>query len=83
MELMSLVGVVADVNTVVMASRIFEMVGQRDELIHMKRSTDSLTSLIFLQYYQHFYDMDADAKFLIDLHQQRKPGVFFCNGLQK
>jgi hypothetical protein len=94
MELMSLIGVVADVNTVVMASRVFEMVGQRDELIHMKRSIDSLTSLTFLHYYQHFYDsllslhykyndMDAAAKFLIDLHQQRKPGVFFCNGLQK
>ncbi|OEL34677.1 Pentatricopeptide repeat-containing protein [Dichanthelium oligosanthes] len=94
MELMSLVGVVGDVNTVVIASRVFEMVGQRDELIQMKRSIDSLTSLPFLQYYQHFYDsllslhfkyndMDAAAKFLIDLHQQRKPRVFFCNGLQK
>ncbi|RCV13120.1 hypothetical protein SETIT_2G321700v2 [Setaria italica] len=94
MELMSLVGVVADVNTVVIASRVFEMVGQRDELIQMKRSIDSLTSLPFLQYYQHFYDsllslhfkyndMDAAAKFLINLHQQRKPSVFFPNGLQK
>lgn len=94
MELMSLVGVVADVNTVVIASRVFEMVGQRDELIHMKRSIDSLTSLPFLQYYQHFYDsllslhfkyndMEAAAKFLIDLHQQQKPSVLFCNGLQK
>jgi len=93
MELMSLVGVVADVNTVVIASHVFEMVGQRDELIQMKRSIDSLTSLPFLQYYQHFYDsllslhfkyndMDAAAKFLINLHQQRKPSVF-CNGLQK
>jgi len=94
MELMSLVGVVADVNTVVIASHVFEMVGQRDELIQMKRSIDSLTSLPFLQYYQHFYDsllslhfkyndMDAAANFLINLHQQRKPSVFFCNGLQK
>lgn len=94
MELMSLIGVVADVNTVVMASHVFEMVGQRDELIQMKRSIDSLTSLTFLQYYLHFYDsllslhfkyndMDAAAKFLIDLHQQQKPGVLFCNGLQK
>ncbi|KAF8700855.1 hypothetical protein HU200_034221 [Digitaria exilis] len=94
MELMSLVGVVGDVNTVVIASRVFEMVGQRDELIKMKISIDSLTSLPFIQYYQHFYDsllslhfkyndMDAAAKFLINLYQQRKPSVFFCNGLQK
>ncbi|KAG2645465.1 hypothetical protein PVAP13_2KG445700 [Panicum virgatum] len=94
MELMSLVGVVADVNTVVIASHVFEMVGQRDELIQMKRSIDSLTSLPFLQYYQHFYDsllslhfkyndMDAAANFLINLHQQRKRSVFFCNGLPK
>ncbi|KAF8669492.1 hypothetical protein HU200_051293 [Digitaria exilis] len=94
MELMSLVGVVGDVNTVVIASRVFEMVGQRDELIQMKRSIDSLTSLSFIQYYQHFYDsllslhfkyndMDAAANFLINLYQQRKPSVFFCNGLQK
>ncbi|CAL5083081.1 unnamed protein product [Urochloa decumbens] len=93
MELMSLVGVVADVNTVVIASRVFEMVGQRDELIQMKRSI-SLISLPFLQYYQYFYDsllslhfkyndMDAAAKFLINLHQQRKSSVLFCNGLQK
>jgi len=47
---MSLVGVVADVNTVVIASHVFEMVGQRDELIQMKRSIDSLTSLPFLQH---------------------------------
>ncbi|CAL5062670.1 unnamed protein product [Urochloa decumbens] len=94
MELMSLVGVVADVSTVVIASRVFEMVGQRDELIQMKRSIDSLISLPFLQYYQYFYDsllslhfkyndMDAAAKFLINLHQQRKSSVLFCNGLQK
>ncbi|XP_062187507.1 pentatricopeptide repeat-containing protein At4g17616 [Phragmites australis] len=94
MELMSLIGVVADVNTVVITSRVFEMVGQRDELMHMKRSIDSLTNLPFLQYYQHFYDsllsmhfkyndMDAAAKLLIDLHRLRKPGVFFSSGLQK
>jgi pentatricopeptide repeat protein len=94
MELMALVGVVADANTVVISSRVFEMVGQRDELIQMKRSIDSLTSLPFPQYYQHFYDsllslhfkyndMDAAAKILINLHQQRKPSIFFPNDLQK
>jgi pentatricopeptide repeat protein len=94
MELMALVGVVADANTVVISSRVFEMVGQRDELIQMKRSIDSLTSLPFPRYYQHFYDsllslhfkyndMDAAAKILINLHQQRKPSIFFPNDLQK
>uniref|UniRef100_A0A0A9G3N8 Pentatricopeptide repeat-containing protein n=1 Tax=Arundo donax TaxID=35708 RepID=A0A0A9G3N8_ARUDO len=94
MEMMSLVGVVADINTVAISSRVFEMVGQRDELMHMKRSIDSLISLPFLRYYQHFYDsllslhfkyndMDAAAKLLIDLHRQRKAGVFVSNGLQK
>uniref|UniRef100_A0A0A9GR97 Pentatricopeptide repeat-containing protein n=1 Tax=Arundo donax TaxID=35708 RepID=A0A0A9GR97_ARUDO len=94
MEMMSLVGVVADINTVAISSRVFEMVGQRDELMHMKRSIDSLTSLQFLKYYQHFYDsllslhfkyndMDDAAKSLIDLHRQRKPGVSISNDLQK
>jgi pentatricopeptide repeat protein len=63
-------------------------------MLHMKRSIDSLTSLPFLQYYKHFYDcllslhfkyndMDAAAKLLIDLHRQRKSGVFFNDGLHK
>ncbi|TVU39055.1 hypothetical protein EJB05_12458 [Eragrostis curvula] len=94
LELMSSIGVLADVNTVVIVSRVFEMVGQRDELMHMKRSIDSLTSLPFLQYYLHFYDsllslhfkyndMDAAAKLIIDLHRRRKPHAFFSNGLRK
>ncbi|KAK3127406.1 hypothetical protein QOZ80_7AG0572870 [Eleusine coracana subsp. coracana] len=94
MELMSSIGVLADLNTVIISSRVFEMVGQRDEMLHMKRSIDSLTYLPFLQYYQHFYDcllslhfkyndMDAAAKLLIDLNQQQKSGVFFNNGMQK
>ncbi|KAJ1290990.1 hypothetical protein BS78_02G284700 [Paspalum vaginatum] len=94
MELMSLVRVLADVNTVVIASRVFEMVGQRDELIHMKTSIDSLTSSSFLQYCQHFYDsllslhfkynaLDAAAKLLIDLHQRRKPSISCRNDFQK
>jgi archaellum biogenesis ATPase FlaH len=56
MELMSSIRVLADLNTVVIISRIFEMVGQPDEMSHMKRSIDSLTSSPFLQYYKHFYD---------------------------
>ncbi|KAL6656554.1 hypothetical protein ACP70R_004334 [Stipagrostis hirtigluma subsp. patula] len=94
MELMSLIGVEADLNTVVIVSRVFEMVGQRDELMNMKRTIDSFVSLAFLQYYQHFYDcllslhfkyneMDAVANFLIDLHRQQKLGLFFNNDVQK
>ncbi|KAL6862159.1 hypothetical protein ACP4OV_016808 [Aristida adscensionis] len=94
MELMSSIGVEADVNTVVIVSRVFEMVGQRDELMNMKTTIDSFMSLPFLQYYQHFYDnllslhfkyndMDAAANFLIDLHRQLKLGVFFSGGEQK
>jgi hypothetical protein len=94
MELMSSIRVLADLNTVVIVSRIFEMVGQRDEMSHMKRSIDLLTSSPFLRYYKHFYDcllslhfkhndLDAAAKLLIDLHRHRKSGVFFNNDLHK
>uniref|UniRef100_A0A0E0LKI6 Pentacotripeptide-repeat region of PRORP domain-containing protein n=1 Tax=Oryza punctata TaxID=4537 RepID=A0A0E0LKI6_ORYPU len=84
MELMSLVGVVADVNSVAIASLVFEMVGQRDELANMKRRIGSFTSFPFIQHYGHFYesllslhfkynDMDAAAQLWVDLYQQQKP----------
>ncbi|XP_044960721.1 pentatricopeptide repeat-containing protein At4g17616 [Hordeum vulgare subsp. vulgare] len=82
MELMSLVGVVADVNTMAVASRVCEMVGQRDELMTMKGSIDSFSSLPLFQQCQHFYDsllslqfsgndMDAAADLVMNLHRQR------------
>lgn len=92
MELMSLVGVVADVNTMAIAALVCEMVGQRDELVTMKRSIGSL--LPFFQHYRHFYnsllslhfsynDMDAAADLLIDLHRQQKSHVFDGSDVQK
>ncbi|KAK1680379.1 hypothetical protein QYE76_041227 [Lolium multiflorum] len=92
MELMSLVGVVADVNTMAIAARVCEMVGQRDELVTMKKSIDSL--LPFFQHYQHFYDsllslqfsyndMDAAADLLIELYRRRKSHTFDNNDVKK
>lgn len=94
MELMSLVGVVADVNTMVIASRVCEMVGQRDELMSMKRSIESFSSSPFFQHYLQLYDsllnlhfkcndMEAAANFVTALHRIQKSCVFFCDGLQK
>ncbi|XP_052162077.1 pentatricopeptide repeat-containing protein At4g17616 isoform X1 [Oryza glaberrima] len=94
MELMSLVGVVADVNTVAIASLVFEMVGQRVELVNMKRSIDSFASLPFIQHYLYFYgsllnlhfkynDMDAAAQLLVDLYRQQKPRAFVGDSVHK
>uniref|UniRef100_J3ML12 At1g68980-like TPR repeats domain-containing protein n=2 Tax=Oryza brachyantha TaxID=4533 RepID=J3ML12_ORYBR len=94
LELMSLVGIVADVTTVVIASRVFEMIGQRDELMNMKRSIDSFSSLPFIEHYQHFYesllnlhfkynDMDAAAQLLVDLYRQQKPRSFLGDSIHK
>ncbi|KAG8080482.1 hypothetical protein GUJ93_ZPchr0007g3257 [Zizania palustris] len=94
MELMSLVGVVGDINTMVIASRAFEMVGQRDALITMKRSINYFSLLPFIHHYQHFYesllnlhfkhnDMDAAAQLLVDLHQLQKPHAFLGDSVHK
>ncbi|KAF7017158.1 unnamed protein product [Triticum aestivum] len=94
MELMSLVGVVADVNTMAVASRVCQMVGQRDELMTMKGSINSFSSLPFSQQYLHFYDsllslqfsgndMDAAADLIIDLYRQQKSCTFSDNDVQK
>uniref|UniRef100_A0A0D9WZ19 Pentacotripeptide-repeat region of PRORP domain-containing protein n=1 Tax=Leersia perrieri TaxID=77586 RepID=A0A0D9WZ19_9ORYZ len=94
MELMSLAGVVGDINTVAIASSVFEMVGQRDELMNMKRSIDSFASLSLIQQYQHFYesllnlhfkynDMDAAAQLLVDLYRQQKPRAFLGDSIHK
>uniref|UniRef100_A0A0E0LKI4 DNA2/NAM7 helicase helicase domain-containing protein n=1 Tax=Oryza punctata TaxID=4537 RepID=A0A0E0LKI4_ORYPU len=94
MELMSLVGVVADVNSVAIASLVFEMVGQRDELANMKRRIGSFTSFPFIQHYGHFYesllslhfkynDMDAAAQLLVDLYRQQKPCASLGDSVHK
>ncbi|KAI3454106.1 hypothetical protein Pfo_010769 [Paulownia fortunei] len=55
MELMPLVGVIADAHTVVIIARIHEMNGMRDELKKFKDCVDMVPDTL-VRRYQHFYD---------------------------
>lgn len=55
MELMPLIGVVADAHTAVIIARIHEMNGMRDELKKFKECLD-MVPITFAHHYQQFYD---------------------------
>lgn len=83
-ELMSQVGVVADANTIVIIARIYEMIGQRDELKKLQGHIDAVSSVLLNRHYQQFYDsllslhfkfndLDAAAELVLNLYRQPKP----------
>ncbi|KAJ6829942.1 pentatricopeptide repeat-containing protein [Iris pallida] len=76
-QLMSCIGVVADANSIVAFARIYEMIGQRDELKKLKGHIDD-APVILNRHYRQFYDcllslhfkyndLDAAAELLLDL----------------
>lgn len=77
MELMPLLGVVADAHTAVIIARLHEMNGMRDELKKFKECLD-MVPVTFLHHYQQFYDsllslhfkfndIDGASSLLLDL----------------
>lgn len=81
-QLMSCTGVVADANSIVAFARIYEMIGQRDELKKLKGHIDDAPAILkchFRQFYDcllslHFKynDLDAAAELLLDLYRCSK-----------
>ncbi|XP_026663464.2 pentatricopeptide repeat-containing protein At4g17616 isoform X2 [Phoenix dactylifera] len=82
-ELIPRVGVVADANTVIIMARIYEMIGQRDELRKLKKHIDGVSSVILNRHFRQFYDcllslhfkyndIDAAAELMLDLYQRPK-----------
>ncbi|KAF5192332.1 Pentatricopeptide repeat-containing protein [Thalictrum thalictroides] len=76
-ELMAVVGVVADANTIVLIAQIHEMNGQRDELKKFKDYIDRVPARL-LYHYRQFYDcllslhfkfddIDAAAELVLDM----------------
>nr|UPT48512.1 pentatricopeptide repeat protein AaPPR210 [Agave angustifolia] len=94
-ELMPLAGVVADVNTVVIIARIYEMVGQRDELKKLQGNIDAVSNAMLNRHYQQFYDsllslhfkfndLDSAAELVLNLYRRQKSlqphGASFMRG---
>lgn len=83
-ELMPQVGAVADANTIIIIARIYEMIGQRDELKKLKKHIDGVSSVLLNRHYRQFYDsllslhfkyndIDAAAELMLDLYRRPKP----------
>ncbi|KAG0474804.1 hypothetical protein HPP92_014490 [Vanilla planifolia] len=77
-DLMSQIGVVADVNSIIIFSRIYEKIGQRDELVRLKVLVDGCQSMKFMRHYCQLFDsllslhfryndLDAAAELMLDL----------------
>ncbi|KAK9101952.1 hypothetical protein Sjap_019206 [Stephania japonica] len=64
-ELMPLVGIVADASTIVIIAQIYEMNGQRDELKKFKEHVDRVSALL-LRHYQQFYNCLLSLHFKFD-----------------
>ncbi|KAK8916045.1 Pentatricopeptide repeat-containing protein [Platanthera zijinensis] len=78
-KLMSQIGVAADANSIVTFARIYDTVGQRDELIRLKMIVDNVSFMPshYCQFYDsllslHFKynDLDAAVKLVLDLYNQ-------------
>ncbi|XP_072961516.1 pentatricopeptide repeat-containing protein At4g17616 isoform X1 [Typha angustifolia] len=92
-QLMPLVGLMADADTIITISRIYEMTGQRDELKKLKGHIDCISSVSLIRHYRQFYDsllslhfkyddIDAASELLLDLYGQPKPFQSSSNGFQ-
>lgn len=90
-ELIPRVGIVADANTIIIIARIYEMIGQRDELKKLKKYIDGVSSVLLHHHYRQFYDcllslhfkyndIDAAAELILDLYQRPK-SLQFPSGL--
>ncbi|XP_058734787.1 pentatricopeptide repeat-containing protein At4g17616-like [Vicia villosa] len=77
-ELMPLIGIVADAHSIVIISQILEMNGLRDEMMELKCYIDGV-SAAYVRHYRQFYDsllsldfkfndIDAAAKLVLDMN---------------
>lgn len=94
-ELISRVGSVADLNTIILMSRYYEKIGRRDELKNWKEKVDLISlspplahkcrefydSLLSLHF--KFDDLDAASDLMVDLYQRPKFVNSSNNGSQK